>query len=101
MSPEDDKSSSRLPRPDDRWVPRRKAMVIAALREGEITVEEICRLYSLSRDELMSWISAFERYGAPGLRSTRVQIYRQLESATGRRNRSTSRQQNRGLPALN
>jgi transposase-like protein len=74
-----------LPLPGERWVPRRKAMVIAALREGEITVEEVCRLYSLSRDELASWVASFERYGVPGLRATREQLYRQLEKAIGGR----------------
>ena len=82
MSREDETSNSRLPLPGDRWVPRRKAMVINALREGRTTIEQVCRLYGLSPHELTSWIAAFERHGVPGLRSTRVQLYRQLEKAT-------------------
>ena len=82
MSLEDEPPSRQLPLPGERWVSRRKAMVVAALREGETTVEEICRLFSLSRDELASWVASFERHGAPGLRATRVQLYRQLEKAT-------------------
>lgn len=94
MSPE--KPGVQLPLPGERWVSRRKAMVIAALREGETTVEEVCRLYSLSRDELASWVASFERYGVPGLRSTRVQIYRVLEKASaGRTLSQNARQQNR------
>jgi len=54
-------------------------MVIAALREGETTVKEVCRFSSLSRDEPASWVASFERHGVPGLRPTRVQLYRQLE----------------------
>lgn len=69
-----------LPQPGERWIPRRKAMVVIALREGEITIEEVCHRYSVSPDELASWISAFERYGVPGLRATRAQIYRHLET---------------------
>jgi transposase-like protein len=81
MSHENGKPGAQLPLPGERWVPRRRAMVINALGEGETTIEEVCRLYGLSPDELTSWISAFERHGMPGLRSTRVQLYRQLEKA--------------------
>ena len=76
MSPEKQDGGQQLPSPGERWVPRRKAMVIAALRAGETTIEEVCSLYRLSPDELAGWISSFERYGVPGLRATRVQIYR-------------------------
>jgi transposase-like protein len=82
MSSEDEKPTSRLPLPGDRWMPRRKAIVISALCEGGTTVEDVCRLYSLSMDELISWIAAFERHGLQGLRSTRLQLYRELEKAT-------------------
>lgn len=77
----DETRSPLLPVPDERWIPRRKAMVVIALREGAMTTEEICRRYDLSPDELAGWISAFEQYGVPGLRATRVQIYRHLEKA--------------------
>jgi len=77
--PSEDKKSGRLPLPGERWVSPRKAMVIAALREGETTVKEVCRFSSLSRDEPASWVASFERHGVPGLRPTRVQLYRQLE----------------------
>lgn len=73
--------SPRLHLASERWIPRRKAMVVTALNEGEITFEEACRRYGLSPDELAGWISSFERYGVPGLRATRVQIYRDLEKA--------------------
>ena len=53
-----------LPLPGERWVPRRKAMVLAALRETEITVEEVCRFYSLSRDELGRILRVSRRPGA-------------------------------------
>ena len=38
-----------LPPPDTkRWVVRRKAAVVAAVRAGVITVQEACRRYQLS-----------------------------------------------------
>jgi hypothetical protein len=66
-----------LPPPNTkRWVVRRKAAVVAALRSGGITIEEACRVYELSQEELLSWERAFEIHGLPGLRATRVQQYR-------------------------
>ena len=66
-----------LPPPNTkRWVVRRKAAVVAAVRVGEITIEEACRVYQLSQEELLSWERAFEIHGLPGLRATRVQQYR-------------------------
>ena len=35
-----------------RWVVRRKAAVLAAVRAGAITIEEACRRYELSAEEL-------------------------------------------------
>ena len=55
---------------------RRKAAVVAAVRAGVITFEEACRRYELSEEELLSWQRAFEVYGLPGLRTTRIQSYR-------------------------
>jgi hypothetical protein len=66
-----------LPPPDTkRWVVRRKAAVVAAVRSGGITIEEACRYYQLSEEEYLSWDRAFERHGLAGLRATRVQQYR-------------------------
>ena len=66
-----------LPPPNTkRWVVRRKAAVVAAVRSGGITIEEACRVYQLSKEELLSWERAFENYGLAGLRATRVQQYR-------------------------
>lgn len=59
-----------------RWVVRRKAAVLAAIRGGDLTIEEACRRYGLSEEELLSWQRAFDAYGLPGLRATRLQTYR-------------------------
>ena len=66
-----------LPPPNaKRWVVRRKAAVVAAVRGGAITIEEACRHYQLSEEEFLSWERAFEGHGLAGLRTTRVQQYR-------------------------
>lgn len=70
---------SRLPPPDTkRWVVRRKAEVIAAIREGLLTRTEACTRYRLSDEELKLWERAIDAAGIPGLRVTRVQVYREV-----------------------
>jgi hypothetical protein len=65
-----------LPFPEQRWTVPRKAMVIEAARRGWISIDELTRRYSLSTDELVAWERDMDRYGVPGLRTTRFQIYR-------------------------
>ena len=62
-----------------RWVIRRKAEVVAAVRGGLLTLEEACARYSLSIEEFLSWQHAIERHGLRGLRTTRIQEYRIVE----------------------
>ena len=64
-----------------RWVARRKATVVAAVRSGLITLEDACRRYTLSVEEYLSWERAIEKHGLPGLRVTRIQEYRASSSA--------------------
>jgi hypothetical protein len=71
-----------LPPPDTkRWVVRRKAAVVAAVRSGRITIEEACRVYQRSEEKLLSWERAFEIHGLAGLRATRIQQYRASRAA--------------------
>lgn len=66
-----------LPPPNTkRWVVRRKAAVVAAVRTGLITLEDACRRYTLSVEEFLSWERAMEKHGLRGLRVTRLQEYR-------------------------
>ena len=59
-----------------RWVPRRKAQVVAAVRFGILQEKEACARYGLSLEELRSWESLATRYGVNGLRATKLQHYR-------------------------
>ena len=59
-----------------RWVIRRKAEVVAAVRGGLLTLEEACERYTLTVEEFLSWQKAIDQHGLPGLRATRVQQYR-------------------------
>ena len=64
------------PRNTKRWVIRRKAEVVVAVRGGLISLEEACRRYTLSVEEFLSWQRAIDKHGLPGLRATRIQQYR-------------------------
>ena len=64
------------PRETKRWVVRRKAEVVAAVRGGLLSLEEACARYSLSVEEFRSWERLIGRYGLAGLRTTRIQEYR-------------------------
>jgi len=55
-----------------RWVPRRKAKVVAAVEGGLITQEEAARRYSISDEEFESWRQALRKLGMRGLRVTRI-----------------------------
>ncbi len=66
-----------LPQPDTkRWVIRRKAEVVAAVRGGLLNIDEACERYNLSVDEFLSWQRSVDRHGLPGLRATKIQDYR-------------------------
>jgi len=69
--------SDDLPPPNTRrWVVRRKAAVVTAVRAGRITLEEALQRYQLTEEDYRSWERAFEAHGLPGLRATRLQQYR-------------------------
>ena len=62
-----------------RWVIRRKAEVVAAVRGGLLSLDDACKRYKLTIDEFLSWQRLIERHGLPGLRATKVQDYRDLK----------------------
>ncbi len=59
-----------------RWVIRRKAEVVAAVRGGLLSLEEACSRYTLTVVEFLSWQLSIESHGLAGLRTTRIQQYR-------------------------
>ncbi len=59
-----------------RWVIRRKAEVVAAVRGGLLSLEQACSRYALTVEEYLSWQHSIDRYGYLGLRTTRIQQYR-------------------------
>ena len=59
-----------------RWVPRRKAQVVAAVRGGVLSLDEARERYALTVEEYLSWQRAIDKYGLAGLRATHAQEYR-------------------------
>jgi hypothetical protein len=81
-----------LPPPDTkRWVARRKAAIVNAVRSGEMNIEDACRYYKLSTEEFAAWERAIEAHGVAGLRVTRLQIYRDAPPTRLAKSRETAR----------
>jgi hypothetical protein len=59
-----------------RWVIRRKAEVVAAVRGGLLSFDEACERYRLTTEEFGGWQVAIDAHGLAGLRTTRIQQYR-------------------------
>ncbi len=64
------------PKTTRRWVIRRKAEVVAAVRGGLLSLDEACQRYTLTVEEFLSWQSLIDEHGLAGLRTTRIQRYR-------------------------
>jgi hypothetical protein len=64
------------PKNTKRWVIRRKAEVVAAVRGGLLSLDEACKRYTLTVEEFLAWQRSIDRFGLAGLRATRVQQYR-------------------------
>ncbi len=66
-----------LPSPQTRrWVASRKAVVVAAVRGGLLSLDDACQRYRLTADEFLTWQAQVDRDGLKGLRVTRIQDYR-------------------------
>jgi len=59
-----------------RWVIRRKAEVVAAVRGGRLILGEACQRHQRTTTEFLSRHASMYEYGLAGLRTTRIQQYR-------------------------
>ena len=70
-----------LPPPNTkRWVPKRKAELVAAVRGGLISLDDVSQRYGISEEEFQSWEKGLAAFGVKGLRTTRAQLYRKAAS---------------------
>jgi uncharacterized protein DUF1153 len=68
------------PPPPKRWVPSRKAEILAAVRNGALTLEDACKRYTMSVEEFLEWKQNVEDYGLASLRVIRAQKRRHAAS---------------------
>ena len=59
-----------------RWITRRKAEVVTAVRAGLIGLDEACLRYGITTEEFLSWQRLLDDHGLQGLRATRLRDYR-------------------------
>ncbi|MCH8926381.1 MAG: DUF1153 domain-containing protein [Proteobacteria bacterium] len=73
-----------LPPPNlKRWITRRKAAVVGAVRAGLIGLDEARTRYGITIEEFLSWQRRLDEHGLCGLRATRLQDYRRLAQGEG------------------
>lgn len=60
-----------------RWVASRKASVVLAVQSGLVDRAEVCGMYDISKEEFDSWVCAVKSHGISGLKTTKLQNYRQ------------------------
>lgn len=71
--------TSRSPPGPRRWVPQRKAEIVAAVRGGFLSLAEARKRYALSMEEYLTWQREIDRFGLAGLRVYRPQPRRRAE----------------------
>jgi hypothetical protein len=74
-------TQANLPSPHtQRWVIRRKAEVVLAVRAGMLSLEEACSRYQLTVEEYVSWETAIERQLTVVPRSADLQVRRRRKT---------------------
>ena len=81
-----------LPPPGlNRWIMRRKADLVQAVRGGLISEEEALVRYAITAEEFAEWTRMIDRYGPQGLRATRLRHYRMREQTPNEVQKSEKR----------
>jgi hypothetical protein len=80
-----ERSDAPLPPLPKRWVPRRKAEIVAAVRDGLLTLDEASERYALSVEEYLTWQRGLDLFGLSGLRVNKIQQYRHQPRSKKRR----------------
>jgi hypothetical protein len=75
--------------PVRRWVPHRKAELIAAVRGGSLSLDAACRRYDLTIEEFLAWQHGIDLFGMAGLRVYKPREGGQAKkkSVTGKKSR--------------
>jgi hypothetical protein len=68
-----------------RWVMRRKLEVLTAVRFGLLNIDDACKWYGISMEELLSWKSALDLFGPVGLHASRLRRQNSVSNTVSRR----------------
>ena len=71
-------SAGSPPAATTRWTPRRKAEILAAVRQGLLSIEAAAAHYAITPEELLSWQGVLDREGLSGLTNRRVAERRRM-----------------------
>jgi len=63
-----------------RWVPHRKAEIVAAVRGGFLSFDEALERYALSVEEYLTWQRGIDLFGLAGLRVNNTQQRRRVRT---------------------
>jgi len=73
-----------LPPPNiGRWITRRKAEVVTAVRTGLLSLDGACARYGITIEEFLCWQRLLDEHGMQGLRVTRLLEYRHSAKGEG------------------
>ena len=59
-----------------RYTPKRKIAILGLLADKSADFDEICALFGLSPEELISWQNRFKKHRSEGLKVTKIQRLR-------------------------
>ena len=72
------------PSPPKRWLPHTKAKVVAAVRDGLLSLDEAYERYTLSFEEYLTWQRRVKLFGLAGLRVDRKQQRRRVRTLSAK-----------------
>lgn len=58
-----------------RWTPKRKAVVVEAVRDRALSESDVVRRLGVSPEELAAWQSQHEKHGVAGLAQSNLQAF--------------------------
>jgi hypothetical protein len=91
-----------LPPPNiRRWITRRKAEVVTAVRTGLLSLDDACVRYGITSEEFLSWQRLLDEHGLRGLRTTRLQKYRFSTKGEGMTDTESADMGAAGYPPIN
>ena len=74
-----------------RWTPKRKAVVVEAVRDRALSESDVVRRLGVSPEELAAWQSQHEKHGLAGLSQSNFHVLRRNDTRPGHAGRGRPR----------